>query len=75
MDNLIDFVNNITSEYVKELMKNANEQRQKLNELQEEKAKIEEMKEKIKKSNHIIQEITLFENKAKNLREEIMQYI
>ena len=71
MDNLIDFANNISSEYVKELIKNANEQKQKLNKLQEEKAKIEEMKEKIEELNHIIQEITLFENKAKNLREEI----
>ena len=30
---------------------------------------------KVEELNHIIQEITLFKNKAKNLREEIMQYI
>ena len=75
VNNLIDFANNIGSEYVKELIKNANEQKQKLNELQEEKAKMEEMKEKIKELNHIIQEITLFENKAKNLGKEIEQYV
>ena len=68
MNNLIDFANNIGSEYVKELIKNANEQKQKLNELQEEKVKIEEL-------NHIIQEITLFGNKAKNLEKEIEQYV
>ena len=75
VDNLIDFANNISSEYLKELIKNANEQKQKLNELQEEKAKIEEMKEKIEKLEHLIKEITLFENKAKSLRKEINQYI
>ena len=72
--NLIDFVNNITSEYVKELIKNANEQKQKLTELLEEKKEID-IKMKVEELNHIIQEITLFENKAKNLRKEIKQYI
>ena len=75
VDNLIDFANNISSEYVKELIKNANEQKQKLNQLQEEKAKIEEMKEKIEELNHIIQEITLFGNKVENLGKEIKQYV
>lgn len=72
--NLIDFVNNITSEYVKELIKNANEQKQKLTELLEEKKEID-IKMKVEELNYIIQEITLFENKAKNLRKEIKQYI
>ena len=72
--NLIDFVNNITSECVKELIKNANEQKQKLTELLEEKKEID-IKMKVEELNHIIQEITLFENKAKNLRKEIKQYI
>ena len=75
VDNLIDFANNIGGEYVKELTKNANEQKQKLNELLEEKAKIEEMKEKIEELNHIIQEITLFGNKVENLGKEIKQYV
>ena len=71
VDNLIDFANNISSEYVKELIKNANEQKQKLNELLEEKVRTEEVKKQIEELKHIIQEITLFENKAKNLREKI----
>ena len=71
VDNLIDFANNIGGEYVKELTKNANEQKQKLNELLEEKVRTEEVKKKIEELKHIIQEITLFENKAKNLREKI----
>jgi len=75
MNNLIDFANNIGSEYVKELIKNADEQKQKLNELQEEKAKIEEIKEKIEELNHIIQEITLFGNKVENLGKEIEQHV
>ena len=75
VNNLRDFANNIGSEYVKELIKNANEQKQKLNELQEEKAKMEEMKEKIKELKHLIKEITLFENKAKKLGKEIEQYV
>ena len=73
-NNLIDFVNNISNECVKELIKNTNEQKQKLTELLEEKKEID-IKMKVEELNHIIQEITLFENKAKNLREEIMQYI
>ena len=75
MINLIDFSNSLGSEYVKELKKNSDEQKQKLNELQEEKAKIEEMKEKIEELNHIIQEITLFGNKVENLGKEIKQYV
>ena len=71
VDNLIDFANNIGGEYVKELTKNANEQKQKLNELLEEKVRTEEVKKQIEELKHIIQEITLFENKAKNLREKI----
>ena len=71
VDNLIDFANNIGGDYVKELTKNANEQKQKLNELLEEKVRTEEVKKKIEELKHIIQEITLFENKAKNLREKI----
>ena len=73
-NNLIDFVNNISNECVKELIKNTNEQKQKLTELLEEKKEID-IKMKVEELNHIIQEITLFENKAKNLRKEIKQYI
>ena len=68
--NLIDFVNNIVDKYVEELFKNANEEKQKLNELLEEKKEID-IKMKVEKLEHLIKEITLFENKAKNLREEI----
>ena len=73
-NNLIDFVNNISNECVKELIKNTNEQKQKLTELLEEKKEID-IKMKVEELNYIIQEITLFENKAKNLRKEIKQYI
>ena len=73
-NNLIDFVNNISNECVKELIKNANEQKQKLTELLEEKKEID-IKMKVEKLEHLIKEITLFENKAKNLREEIKKYI
>ena len=72
--NLIDFVNNIVDKYVEELFKNANEEKQKLNELLEEKKEID-IKMKVEKLEHLIKEITLFENKAKSLREEIKQYI
>ena len=72
--NLIDFVNNIVDKYVEELFKNANEEKQKLNELLEEKKEID-IKMKVEKLEHLIKEITLFENKAKSLREEINQYI
>ena len=74
VDNLIDFVNNITSEYVKELIKNANEHKQKFNELLEEKNE-SDIKMKAEKLEYLIKEITLFENKAKSLRKEINQYI
>ena len=74
VDNLIDFANNIGSEYVKELIKNANGQKLKLNELIEEKKKTD-IKMKAEKLEYLIKEITLFENKAKSLREEIKQYI
>ena len=74
VNNLIDFVNNISNECVKELIKNANEQKQKLTELLEEKKEID-IKMKVEKLEHLIKEITLFENKAKNLREEIKKYI
>lgn len=72
--NLIDFVNNIVDKYVEELFKNANEEKQKLNELLEEKKEID-IKMKVEKLEYLIKEITLFENKAKSLREEIKQYI
>ena len=74
VDNLIDFVINISSECVKELIKNANEQKQKLIELLEEKKEID-IKMEVEKLEHLIKEITLFENKAKSLRKEINQYI
>ncbi|WP_026747389.1 hypothetical protein [Leptotrichia trevisanii] len=74
VNNLIDFVNNISSEYVKELIKNANEHKQKFNELLEEKNE-SDIKMKVDKLEYLIKEITLFENKAKNLREEIKKYI
>ncbi len=74
VNNLIDFVNNISSEYVKELIKNANEHKQKFNELLEEKNE-SNIKMKVEKLEHLIKEITLFENKAKNLRKEIKKYI
>ena len=72
--NLIDFVNNIVDKYVEELFKNANEEKQKLNELLKEKKEID-IKMKVDKLEHLIKEITLFETKAKSLREEINQYI
>ena len=72
--NLIDFVNNIVDKYVEESFKNANEEKQKLNELLKEKKEID-IKMKVEKLEHLIKEITLFENKAKSLREEIKQYI
>ena len=72
--NLIDFVNNIVDKYVEESFKNANEEKQKLNELLKEKKEID-IKMKVDKLEHLIKEITLFENKAKSLRKEINQYI
>ena len=72
--NLIDFVNNIVDKYVEESFKNANEEKQKLNELLKEKKEID-IKMKVDKLEHLIKEITLFETKAKSLREEINQYI
>ena len=73
-NNLIDFVLSISDKYTEELLKNANEEKQKLNELLEEKKEID-IKMKVDKLEHLIKEITLFENKAKSLREEINQYI
>ena len=75
VDNLIDFANNISSEYVKELIKNANEQKQKLNELLEEKARTEEVKKQIEELKHIIQEINTFKDEIKNLGKEIEECI
>ena len=75
VDNLIDFVINISSECVKELIKNANEQKQKLNELLEEKARTEEVKKQIEELKHIIQEINTFKDKIKNLGKEIEECI
>ena len=72
--NLIDFVNNIVDKYVEESFKNANERKQKLIELLEEKKEID-IKMEVEKLEHLIKEITLFENKAKSLRKEINQYI
>lgn len=73
--NLTDFVTNISSEYVKELIKNANEQKQKLNELLEEKARTEEVKKQIEELKHIIQEINTFKDEIKNLGKEIEECI
>ena len=75
VDNLIDFANNISGEYVKELIKNANEQKQKLNELLEEKARNEEVKKQIEELKHIIQEINTFKDEIKNLGKEIEECI
>ena len=75
VDNLIDFANNISGEYVKELIKNANEQKQKLNELLEEKARTEEVKKQIEELKHIIQEINTFKDEIKNLGKEIEECI
>ena len=74
-NNLIDFVNNIGDKYVEELIKNANEEKQKLNKLLEEKAKTEEIKEKIEKLRCIIQEVNTFKEKNENLRKEIKEYV
>ncbi len=73
--NLLKFAKNIKSEYKKELFKNANEQKQKLNELLEEKTRIEEIKEKIEKLRCIIQEVNTFKEKIENLRKEIEEYV
>jgi hypothetical protein len=75
VNNLIDFANNIGSEYVKELLKNANEQKQKLNELLEEKERIEELKKQIEELKHIIQEMNIFKTKVENLGKEIEEYV
>lgn len=75
VNNLIDFVNNISEKYIEELFKNANEEKQKLNKLLEEKAKIEEIKEKIEKLRCIIQEVNTFKEKNENLRKEIKEYV
>ena len=74
-NNLIDFVNNIGDKYVEELLKNANEEKQKLNKLLEEKEKTEEIKEKIEKLRCIIQEVNTFKEKNENLRKEIKEYV
>ena len=74
VNNLIDFVCSISDKYIEELLKNANEHKQKFNELLEEKNE-SDIKMKAEKLEYLIKEITLFENKAKSLREEINQYI
>ena len=73
--NLIDFSNSLGSEYVKELKKNADEQKQKLNELIEEKERTEEVKKRIEELKHIIQEINTFKDEIKNLGKEIKECI
>ena len=75
VNNLIDFVCSISDKYTEELFKNANEEKQKLNELLEEKAKTEEIKEKIEKLKCIIQEVNTFKEKIENLRKEIKEYV
>ena len=75
VNNLIDFVCSISDKYTEELFKNANEEKQKLNELREEKAKTEEIKEKIEKLRCIIQEVNTFKEKIENLRKEIKEYV
>lgn len=75
VNNLIDFVCSISDKYTEELFKNANEEKQKLNELLEEKAKTEEIKEKIEKLRCIIQEVNTFKEKIENLRKEIKEYV
>ena len=74
VNNLIDFVNNISEKYIEELYRSAKRQKQKFNELLEEKNE-SDIKMKAEKLEYLIKEITLFENKAKNLREEIKKYI
>ena len=74
VNNLIDFVCSISDKYIEELLKNANEHKQKFNELLEAKNE-SDIKMKAEKLEYLIKEITLFENKAKSLREEIKQYI
>ena len=75
VNNLIDFVYSVSGKYTEELFKNANEEKQKLNELLEEKAKTEEIKEKIEKLKCIIQEVNTFKEKIENLRKEIKEYV
>ena len=75
INNLVDFVNNISKKYIEELSRSAERQKQKLQKLQEEKEVIEDTKKKIVELEDIIKKIALFKENHKNIRKEIEEYV
>ena len=75
INNLVDFVNNISKKYREELSRSAERQKQKLQKLQEEKEVIEDTKKKIVELEDIIKKIALFKENHKNIRKEIEEYV
>ena len=75
INDLVDFVNNISKKYIEELSRSAERQKQKLQKLQEEKEVIEDTKKKIVELEDIIKKITLFKENHKNIRKEIEEYV
>lgn len=75
INNLVDFVNNISKKYIEELSRSAERQKQKLQKLQEEKEVIEDTKKKIVELEDIIKKIALFKENHENIRKEIEEYV
>ena len=75
INNLVDFVNNISKKYREELSRSAEREKQKLQKLQEEKEVIEDTKKKIVELEDIIKKIALFKENHKNIRKEIEEYV
>ena len=75
INNLVDFVNNISKKYIEELSRSAERQKQKLQKLQEEKEVIEDTKKKIVELEDIIKKIALSKENHENIRKEIEEYV
>ena len=71
INNLVDFVNNISKKYIEELSRSAEREKQKLQKLQEEKEVVEDIKKKIVELEDLIKNIALFKKNYKNIGKEI----
>ena len=75
INNLVDFVNNISKKYIEELSRSAEREKQKLQKLQEEKEVVEDIKKKIVELEDLIKNIALFKKNYKNIGKEIEEYV
>ena len=75
INDLVDFVNNISKKYIEELSRSAKREKQKLQKLQDEKKEVEDIKKKIVELEDLIKNIALFKKKYKNIGKEIEEYV